>query len=219
MCLFERCHGRCLRSAPSNENLEEIKPEPVHESILDPNFQLNPASEEAEPISSNSIECVVPPGNWINPPAKQWAFSECNESWDTLKPGPHEYEDEFSLELIYNHEAHDNKILYACRWTGWPPEYDTLEPEENVIGSRAFYEYAIASLNLNIGSKRKTKAKRTGALRSTTKKFKPDIERIALKLNLREPTNGHELIMYKILKRNFEDEKYSEATGFYRYLK
>lgn len=171
-------------------------------------------------IHANRIECPLPPGNWVNSTAKEWTSSECNESWATEKPGPQEYEDEFSLEHIYSHEKHNNKIFYACRWLGWPPEYDTLEPDENVFDSKAFYDYALTSLNLNIGSKRKLTAKRTGALRNASKKFKSETEvKLILKLDLRKPENGYELLMYDVLKRNFKEEKYSEATGFYRYLK
>jgi hypothetical protein len=84
-----------------------------------------------------------------------------------------------------------------------------------VFDSKAFNDYALASLNMNIGSKRKLNAKRTGALRNASKKFKPGTGlKIVLKLNLRKPRNEYESFMYDVFKRNFKDEKYSEATGF-----
>ncbi len=71
------------------------------EPDLGPNFEQSPAAEEVytELIPSNSTKYVVPPGNWTNPPAKPWALSECNESWDALKPGLHEQEDEIHFKL------------------------------------------------------------------------------------------------------------------------
>jgi len=223
MSLFERYHVRCIRSAPNNKNPGESEPEPRPE----PEMPLASSSEQIPYVEEEYIPLIpadgikdIRPENWWRPKVKEWSLNECDESWAKKKPGPHEYEDEFSLKRIYSHEKHDGKIFYACRWTGWPPAYDTLEPEENVFDSKAFYDYALASLNLNIGSKRKLTAKRTGALGNASKKFKSETEvKLILKLDLRKPENGYELLMYDVLKRNFKEEKYSEATGFYRYLK
>jgi hypothetical protein len=57
----------------------------------------------------------------------------------------------------------------------------------------AFYDYALASLNLNIGSKPKVKARRTGSLISASKKFRSEREmKIGLRLDLRNPENACE---------------------------
>jgi hypothetical protein len=93
--------------------------------------------------SCNRIECPLSPGNWVNSTAKEWTSSAYNESWATEKPGPQEYEDDFLLEHIYSHEMHNNKIFYARRCSSWPPECDTLKPEENVFDSKAFYDCAL----------------------------------------------------------------------------
>ncbi len=229
MSLFAQYHKKCVRPAPTPKspteplpaNSAEAEPEPESEPPLAPNNeQVSYVEEEYIPLIPADEIDDIPPEFWWRPNVKEWYFDECNESWAKKKPGPVGYEDEFSLKCIYSHEKHDGKIFYACRWSGWPPAYDTLEPEESVFDSKAFYDYALASLNLNIGSKRKLKAKRTGALRYASKKFKSDTGlKIILKLNLREPKNVYESLMYDILKRSFKDEKYSEATGFYRYLK
>jgi hypothetical protein len=228
MNLSESYNKSCLNSAPTNKSPAEAEPEPEPAPEIEPEPSLASNSDEIPALGEVYVPLIpadgiineVPTGKWYNPAAKRWARSECNDSCAAEKPGPHDTDDEFLLEHIYSHEKHNNKIFYACRWLGWPPEYDTLEPEENVFDSKAFYDYALTSLNLNIGSKRKLTAKRTGALRNASKKFKSETEvKLILKLDLREPENGYELLMYDVLKRNFKEEKYSEATGFYRYLK
>ncbi len=127
-------HRKSENSAPSaviNENLARVEPEPESEGRIDelkleialaPNAEPLPVYEEIYTtlIPADGIINEVPTGNWYNPPAKRWARSECNDSYAAEKPGPHEYVDEFLLEHIYSNEVHDDKILYSCRWLGWP---------------------------------------------------------------------------------------------------
>jgi carbonic anhydrase len=87
------------------------------------------------------------------------------------------------------------------------------------VDSRAFYEYALSSLHLNIGSKYNSKGKRRRYSRHAAKKSKPGHElRVVFKLDLKESSNQLEKIMHSILKRNFDEQKYSQETGFYRYI-
>jgi hypothetical protein len=225
MSLSESYNKSCLNSAPTNKSPAEAEPEPEPAPEIEPEPFLASNSDEIPALGEVYVPLIpadgiineVPTGKWYNPAAKRWARSECNDSCAAEKPGPHDTDDEFLLDHIYSHEVHDGKILYSCRWLGWPASYDTLEPEENIFDSRAFYKYALASLNVNIGSKRKLTARRTGASKYASKKLKTKVGmNISLKLNLREPRNEHESIMYELLKRNYNDQKYSEATGFYR---